>query len=326
MKATAAAPRRAWVRQLMGMPISVHLRGDAARTATAEQSVLAAFDTLRAVDVLFSTYRAGSEVCRLDRGELTIPDVHPLVGEVIGLCEVARTRTGGAFDAYRADPADGRLRFDPTGLVKGWAVERAARSLTGATGCDVSINAGGDIAGVIAGVIAGPITGSIGRRPARPWRVGVEDPRDPTRLLAVLPLPTGGVATSGTARRGGHIVAPRDGSPVTELLSVTVLGPSLLWADVYATAAFVKGAAALDWLETMPGYEGIVVDRAGVRTTRNLPVATGVAAGSAGTGASGEQRLAPPAAVSDARRAGPDARTGVPQVLLHRVAAGRLRH
>ncbi len=250
----------------MGMPISVHLRGDAARAPFAEDAVLAAFDTLRAIDTLFSTYRGDSEVCRLDRGDLTIHEAHPLMSEVIGLCELARTRTGGAFDAHRAGPAGGRVRFDPTGLVKGWAVERVATVLTEATGCDVSVNAGGDI--------ASQITGGVRRRPSPPWRIGVEDPRDYSRLLAVLPLSTGGVATSGTARRGGHIVAPHDGSPVTELASVTVIGPSLLWADVYATAAFVKGSEALAWLETLPGYEGIVVDRTGVRATRKLPLAT----------------------------------------------------
>lgn len=201
---TIAPARRAWVEQLMGMPVSVHVRGDIARTHAVEECVQAVFDELRAVDGLFSPYRPDSEVQRLNRGELARSEVHPLVDEVLDLCETARVLTDGAFDAYRRDGSSGgRPHVDPTGLVKGWAVERAATGLAGVTGCDVSINAGGDVAGAFGA--AGPVG------PA--WRVGVEDPGDRSRLLAVVPLVAGGVATSGTAARGLHIVRPRDGDP-----------------------------------------------------------------------------------------------------------------
>ncbi len=255
---TIAPARRAWVEQLMGMPVSVHLRGNAARTDRAEECVAAVFDELRAVDALFSPYLTVSEVSRIGRGELTCEAAHPLVRQVLGLCEAARVRTGGAFDAFRNDAStDGRPRFDPTGLVKGWAAERAATHLARATGCDVSINAGGDIAGA---------RGSEAPDDGPGWRVGIEDPRDRSRILAVVSLGTGGVATSGTAARGPHIVRPRDGRPAADLLAVTVVGPSLMWADVLATAAFVRGRGALDWLATVPGYEGLAVDGAGTAT------------------------------------------------------------
>ena len=257
MTATVA-PRRAWVEQLMGMPVSVHVRGDAARTDHADECVAAVFDELRAVDGLFSPYSRDSEVSRIDRGELTGDAAHPLVRQVLDLCETARVRTGGAFDAYRSEGStDGRIRFDPTGLVKGWAAERAAAHLARATGCDVSINAGGDVAAA---------QGSAGRDYGRGWRVGIEDPRDRSRILAVVSLGTGGIATSGTAARGPHIVRPGDGRPAADLLAVTVVGPSLMWADVLATAAFVRGRQALDWLATMPDYEAMAVDGAGMAT------------------------------------------------------------
>jgi thiamine biosynthesis lipoprotein len=164
--------------------------------------------------------------------------------------------TGGAFDAWR--PADGgRRAFDPTGLVKGWAVQRAAEHLAAGLGCDVSINAGGDVAL------------QPGADP-RPWRLGIEDPTDPLRVLAVVAVLAGGVATSGIARRGQHIVDPRDGSAAGDLLSVTVVGPSLLWADVLATAAFVRGRDGLELVEGMAGYEALVVDREGFRTSSGL--------------------------------------------------------
>jgi thiamine biosynthesis lipoprotein len=254
--AAVSTERRAWVQQVMGMPVSVHLRGAGSRSATAEARVAAVYDELRAIDALFSPYRPDSQVRRLDSAELAIEDAHPLVSEVVGLCETARILTGGSFDAWR--PADGgRRSFDPTGLVKGWAVQRAAEHLAAGLGCDVSVNAGGDVAM------------QPGADP-QPWRVGIEDPTDPLRVLAVVPVLAGGVATSGTARRGRHIVDPRDGSAADELLSVTVVGPSLLWADVLATAAFVRGREGLDLVEGMAGYQALVVDRAGISTTSGL--------------------------------------------------------
>lgn len=250
-----APGRRAWVEQVMGMPVSIHLRGEGSRSASAEARVQAAYDELRAVDVLFSPFRPDSEVSRLARGELAPAAAHPLVGAVVELCEQARVVTDGSFDAWRPTGREARRRFDPTGLVKGWAVQRAADHLAAGLDCDVSINAGGDIA----------------LRPGReaaPWRIGIEDPADTTRVLAVLSLAAGGVATSGTARRGDHVVDPATGLPVRSVSSVTVVGPSLTWADVLATAAFVRGLTAVDWLDTVPGYEGLVVTDRGVRVTR----------------------------------------------------------
>ncbi|WP_375373570.1 FAD:protein FMN transferase [Micromonospora sp. ATA51] len=107
-------------------------------------------------------------------------------------------------------------------------------------------------------------------RPA--WRVGVENPGRPERLLDVLERERGAVATSGTSRRGAHIVDPHAGRPAEAVRSVTVVGPDLLWADVYATAAVARGADALDWLATLDGYAGLLVDAAGrLRATPNWP-------------------------------------------------------
>jgi thiamine biosynthesis lipoprotein ApbE len=51
------------------------------------------------------------------------------------------------------------------------------------------------------------------------WRIGVEDPRDPGRLLGTFALGSGAVATSGITRRGNHIVDPATGDRPTTLLS-----------------------------------------------------------------------------------------------------------
>lgn len=252
--------RRAWVEHVMGMPVSVHLRGEGSRGPAADERVSAVYDELRAVEEIFSPYHPGSDVSRIDRGDLVPEKAHPLMAEVMALCETARVLTAGSFDAsYASLQGPGaRRRFDPTGLVKGWAVQRAAEHLAAGLGCDVSVNAGGDIAM------------RPGRDP-RPWRIGIEDPRDPRLVLAVVDVVAGGVATSGTAHRGRHIVDPYDGAPADEvLLAVTVVGPSLLWADVLATAAFVRGRDGLALVEGLAGYEALVADRHGFTTTSGL--------------------------------------------------------
>jgi len=243
-------PHRAWVEQVMGMPVSFHVRGPLARAEGAEPAVAAAIADLHRTDEIFSTWKAGSQISRLRRGALTPAQCDAWVREVIELCDEARERTDGWFDPDlpdRSDPA-GPRRFDPTGLVKGWAVERATRALSAALpDHDVLVNAGGDIAVRC-------------RRTDTPdWRLGIEDPADRTRALAVVPMRTGGMATSGAAARGAHIVDPHTGEPVGRPGSVTVVGPDLMWADVQATAAFAMGDACEAYLARLAGHLSFVV-------------------------------------------------------------------
>jgi thiamine biosynthesis lipoprotein len=267
-------PRRAWVEQVMGMPVSFHVRGPLARAAgeaadagqagqagqAAPEAVRRAIADLHRTDEIFSTWKAGSQISRLRRGELTPARCDPWVREVIALCDEARERSGGWFDADLPDPSSpgGERRFDPTGLVKGWAIERVTRELSAALpDHDVLVNAGGDVAVRC-------------RRTDTPdWRLGIEDPADRSRILATVPLRTGGMATSGTAARGAHIVDPRSGEPVARAGSVTVIGPDLMWADVHATAAFAMGAACEPYLATLAGHLSFVVRPDG--TTATIP-------------------------------------------------------
>jgi thiamine biosynthesis lipoprotein len=240
--------RRAFVEQIMGLPVSVHVRGAHADSPVVARAVDAVFADLRAVDALFSPYRADSRVSALNRGERVH---HPLLDTVIELCEQARQRTGGYFDAHLPGPS-GATVFDPSGLVKGWAVERAAAHLDG---FECYVSAGGDMV----------VRGS--------WRVGVEDPTRPGGLLTALEVADCAVATSGCAHRGAHIVDPRTGAPARGLQSATVTGESLTWADVYATAAVARGPEAVRWLAGLPGYEALLVcDDGLVLTTPGWPL------------------------------------------------------
>ena len=233
------------------MPASLLLRADSLDAV--DDVVAAAYNVLRDVDAMFSTYREDSEISQLRAGTLDVSEASPQVQEVLALCDRARRETDGWFDVN----LPGGL--DPSGLVKGWAIERALAVLSDVPGLDVCLNVGGDVAVRVCD-------------PTQPFVVGIEDPHDRTRLAATVPLPAGGLATSGTYARGPHIVDPHTGAPAVGIASVSVVGPSLMWADVYATAAFARGRDGLAWLAGLPSYEGLVVSLDGaIETTAAWP-------------------------------------------------------
>ncbi len=235
---TPAAPpppvlaRRAWVEHVMGTAVSVHVRAVEPTRPDIQSAVERVFAHLRRVDAVLSTWRADSDLLRLQHGEAD--EVHAWVADVTELSLEAEERTDGLFQAWRGR-SGGRTLFDPTGLVKGWAVAGAGAHLDVVPELAWSIGAGGDVA-----VGAGPGPSSA----APSWRIGLADPTHPGRVADVVTLRRGAVATSGAAERGGHVVDPRTGRPVERPGSVTVLGPDLTWADVWATAAWVDPGRA----------------------------------------------------------------------------------
>ncbi|MEV5313766.1 FAD:protein FMN transferase [Streptomyces sp. NPDC052610] len=245
----------------MGTVFSFDVRGGDPRAVRA--ALDEAVDGLHRADAVFSTYREDSQLSRLARGELTVEECDPEVAEVLALGAEAERMTDGWFSTtYQG-------RLDPTGIVKGWAVERAARVLALAGASGVSVNGGGDV----------QLLGAPGAE--RPWRVGVADPLRPGGLAAVVSASGTtelAVATSGTAERGAHIVDPRTRrSAVTDLLAVTVVAPHLTWADAWATAAFAMGAReGLAWLESLPEVEALLITAGDeVRCTRGLAARLG---------------------------------------------------
>ena len=235
-----------YVGHVMGMPISLALRGRHAADDVAHAAWAEVMESLREADEVFSTYRPESVVSRLGRGELTLADCPPEVTDVLALGEQAARSSGGAFSVYLPGP-DGRTVLDTSGVVKGWAAERAAESLRGLPATGFCLSAGGDIVCRTEDP-DGP-----------PWRIGIEDPHDPQRLVAVVPLVDGAVATSGSAHRGQHVVVARTGRPPSGVASVTVVAASLTEADIDATAAYAQGADAATWLGSQPGRSGLVV-------------------------------------------------------------------
>jgi len=228
------------VEHIMGTAIRIELADGYGR----EELISDVFAWFREVDARFSLFRPDSEMSRVARGELRESDAHPDIREVIDDCEAVWVKSGGAFDIRNHRP-DGLL--DPTGLVKGWSVDRAGSMMLASGAADWSLNAGGDIL-----VRGSPRTGDA-------WRIGIQHPRQRDAVAAVVIGTDLAVATSGNYERGEHIVDPYRAALSDDLLSVTVVGPRLALADAYATAAFSMAGQAAAWIASQPDYEGIVI-------------------------------------------------------------------
>jgi FAD:protein FMN transferase len=226
------AEQTARVEPVMGIPIGIDVRDDVDPRALDR-----AFAHLRWVDATFSTYVPDSELARVDAGA----DPSPPVRRVLERCDELRRRTDGRFDVH----VTGRL--DPSGFVKGWALEGAAAILADAGARNLCLHAGGDV------LVRGE------RAPGRPWRVGIQHPLRRDRVAAVLAARDLGVATSGAYERGAHLVDPRSGRPPEGVLSVTIAGPDLGTADAYATAAFAMGLEGPAWTATLGDYAALTI-------------------------------------------------------------------
>jgi FAD:protein FMN transferase len=169
------------------------------------------------------------------------------LADVLRRCERTKNETGGYFDIER----DGRI--DPSGLVKGWAIERACALLLARGRTNFFVDAGGDVQ-------------AMGRNgDGQPWRVGIRNPFKRDEQVKVLAISNRGVATSGTAIRGQHIYNPmQPGFFFTDLVCLTVIGPSIYDADRFATAAFAMGRDGLAFIADRPDLEGYAITADGM--------------------------------------------------------------
>jgi thiamine biosynthesis lipoprotein len=223
----------------MGMPVTVDVRDEEVDDGVLERL----FDVLRFADAIFSTYKEDSEISRLNRGELTLDDAHPDVREVLDRCEALRLETDGYFDVRAASPD----AIDPSGLVKGWAVDRAASLLDEAGVRNYAVNVAGDMR----------LRGRAVPEPC--WSVGIQHPLEPASIAAVVQANDLAVATSGSYARGEHVLDPHTRRPPTGVLSVTIVGPELATSDAYATAAFAMGEAGIHWTARLRDHEAMTI-------------------------------------------------------------------
>ena len=235
---TATALRRE--REVMGMPVTIVVAGE---NPAAERAVDRAFEDFALLDRTFSPFLTESAVSRINRGELAMSEADALVRRGLELCRHYERATSGYFSAWTRD------RLDPSGLVKGWAIDRASFILDRHGSSDYFIEAGGDVQTRGVNEFAGA------------WRVGIRHPTRRSEVVRVILAADLAVATSGSYEKGDHIVDPHSGEPARDWLSLTVVGPDILTADVYATAAFAMGEPGLGFIENAPGYEAYAIDR-----------------------------------------------------------------
>ena len=204
------------------------------------------------VDKDFSTYKSDSEISRIRRSELEVADASNDVKEVWQLCEYAREISLGAFDPWKVQGG-----FDPSGLVKGWAIDVAAKMLVGVGVESILINAAGDL------VLRGGQLSEEGE--LKPWNVGISSPDDVNQIVKTFDVVDGSVATSGDYQKGAHIVDPHSGLIAIGARSASVVGPDGALCDALATALMVDGRDAQRWMgrPELAEYSFWVVNRDG---------------------------------------------------------------
>jgi len=229
----------------MGMPVTIEVV-DPTSAATLEM----VFDYFRTVDERFSTYKSTSEISKINRGEIMESEYSREMREVFALAEEMKIRTDGYFEIRTPTGS-----YDPSGIVKGWAIRKAAKLLREQGYQNFYVEAGGDIQ------TAGH------SKNGEPWKVGIRNPFNDTEIINTVILSSAAIATSGTYIRGRHIYNPKTGREASnEIVSISVVGTDIYEADSYATAAFAMGREGINLIETIPGLEGYMIDANGIAT------------------------------------------------------------
>ena len=243
--AGTAATRVLRVEQCMGTVFTIDVRGPGVDKKVVDDVI----GWLHEMDAIFSTYRPDSPVSRLAAGDLALAGCPGIVREVLDECERFRVSTDGFFD-YRFSGA-----LDPSGYVKGWAIERASEMLERNGSRNHCVNGGGDVQ-----CVGSP-------QPGEQWTVGIVDPHHRDQLVATVSGSRLAVATSGSAERGQHIIDPYTRRAADTYASVTVVGERISEIDVWATAAAAMGERAEGWLRSQ-GLRALLVRPDG--TTRTV--------------------------------------------------------
>lgn len=304
----AVAGRIDETRALMGTAVQVSAEG--ADDAALREAAGEAFAEMARLSAMMSHYEPASVVSEIGRAAGVRPVVvPPELMQVLRMAQSVSRETRGAFDVtigalsgwrFRADDpaipspaqidAQRRLvdyrrlvldenagtaflarpgmRLDLGGIAKLYILRAGLRRLEG-RGERALVNGGGDVA-------AWSAPG------APPWRVGIRDPRAPEKILGVIDLHRGFVASSGDYERsfvrGGvryhHILDPRTGRPARAAHGATLVAERLEDVDGYGVAIMIEGAALAERLvrehrgldAMVAGQEGTVWLSPGMRS------------------------------------------------------------
>lgn len=223
----------------MGMPITIEIVGE----NITKKHIDDVFSYFRNIDNVFSTYKKDSQISKLNRNEISLDNAHNDVRAIYKMADDTRTETNGYFNHKTPDGT-----IDPSGIVKGWSIQKASENLKSVGVDNFCIDVGGDIQ--TNGV---NIDGEY-------WSVGIRHPFEPNKIAKVVYPKGRGVATSGTYIRGAHIYNPKTRKPVnTPFVSLTVIGPNIYDADRFATAAFAMGENGINFIEKLKNHEAYAI-------------------------------------------------------------------
>ena len=205
---------------------------------------------LQNVEEKFSPFLSESLVSRhTDIGEELQDDFFDIeYQEVYSRSIIAKKETHGLFDPF----FDGK--YNPTGFVKGWAIENAFMKYIKPL-IDNNI--------LEAGAINGAGDMQVGTRldSSFSWKIGIENPEDKEKIIAKYSIKNGAVATSGLSKRGRHIKSDND----INHIQVTVVGTYLSDVDVLATAGVVANENI--WSEIVKNKQltGVLLTKEGIK-------------------------------------------------------------
>lgn len=286
----------------MGTIFDITVIGDNEKVI--ETAAVKAFDEIKKIDGLMSRYKEGSEIFLINKNAGIAPvkagqELIEVLKEAIKVSELS----DGAFDVtigplsnlwafdedkrnipspekieelrrlvdykkLKVDDSDSSvylekrgMMIDVGGIAKGYALKKAMKVFEDAGIKNVIINAGGNL-------------NLRGTKRGKPWKVGIQDPRDEKKLLGILNITDISVSTSGDYQRYfvkdgiryHHILDPKTGYPAKGLMSVTVTGRNETITDALSTAIFVLGAEKGTALMKKVGARGVIVTEEGKAT------------------------------------------------------------
>ncbi len=201
-------------RPLLGTFVEITAFG--ADRSTLDAAIDTAFDAVATVHRLMSVQDPESELSRFNRGQAA-GRLHPWTKQVLAAATELRQRSDGAFDA-----GCGGSGVDLSGIAKGFAVDRAVDALKKAGVTRGIVNAGGDLAVFGAAAV----------------EVGVRDPREPSRMAALVTLHDEAFASSG------RVLDPSTGRLCGTSDGASVRAPDCMMADALTTVVGVLGDGA----------------------------------------------------------------------------------
>src|SRR3989344_1841733 len=234
-------------RFIMGMPVIVEIRDDSVN----ENIISRVFDLFNYVDEKFSTYKPESEINKINNGEILIENASKDMKEIFKLSEKTKKETDGYFDIVNEDG-----KYNPSGIVKGWAILNASKLILEAGFSNFYVEAGGDI----------QVNGFADTN--KGWKVGIRSPFNVKEIIKMVYLRNSeGIATSGSYERGSHVYNPKNKlDSLSEIVSITVIGPNIYEADRFATAAYAMQNKGIYFIEKLKGFEAYMIDKNGTAT------------------------------------------------------------